>query len=677
MTGATASNSPLDSGASRFPRADQLIGKFPNLEIMHLIGHGGMASVYLARQTNLDRVVALKVLSPHLSNDPAFTERFVREARTLAKLTHPNIVTLFDFGQSEGMHYLVMEYVDGINLRDAIEAGTIEPQRALEIVPSICSSLQYAHDQGVIHRDIKPENILLDKSGTVKIADFGLAKLLQPKEEEFTLTATRQVLGTLKYMAPEQIERPETVDHRADLYSLGVVFYELLTGELPIGRFALPSEKAKVTNHLDEVVMKTLEKEPARRYQQASQFRTAIESLDGLELAEKSYSSPTASLALDKQSARAVLRFSAFDASYFLTYGILRAMSEGIEVQCEKPAWNFRMSNNVSEFLKYDDISSIKFSSGLLEDSIEIKTNSLDASRNLPGAGNARVKLHTRKRDVDEARQFIAQVKQHLPPSPEPTIDPVPPTKFGAPQSEDWMVTPAEILTAKERLKVPRVGLFIAGMIYSVAALVLAATMGPSFLRDLVHYEIVDTFSGPQSGAQFIWELVALCFTLAVVLALLCFACHYHLGKLRNFHFLVAALIVICAILPFSVIALPFGIWALVVLCLKDTRRVFRYYTLDHAVEKKNESVEPGDAKLNQKKMYLTAGLLVVLALVAFMGLTVDQAKRATPVRPTPPASVEPGISQSAHSSVGGQKKEIVVLEQDRPDETKAEASDE
>ena len=124
---------------------------------------------------------------------------------------------VFEYGEVDDLHYLVMEHVDGINLRDAINARELEPPQALRIIAQVCDALQYAHDKGVIHRDIKPENILIDQSGRVKIADFGLAKLLEPTPEEFTLTGTRQVLGTINYMAPEQIERPESVDHRADL----------------------------------------------------------------------------------------------------------------------------------------------------------------------------------------------------------------------------------------------------------------------------------------------------------------------------------------------------------------------------------------------------------------------------------------------------------------------------
>ncbi|MCX5677435.1 MAG: protein kinase, partial [Planctomycetota bacterium] len=143
----------------------------------------------------------------------------------------------------------------------------------------ICEALQYAHEEGIVHRDIKPENILLDKKGRVKIADFGLAKLLGRGPADFTLTQPQQVMGTPHYMAPEQLEHPAEVDQRADIYSLGVVFYEMLTGELPLGRFAPPSQKVQVDVRLDEVVLKTLEKEPGRRYQQASQVRTDVETI--------------------------------------------------------------------------------------------------------------------------------------------------------------------------------------------------------------------------------------------------------------------------------------------------------------------------------------------------------------------------------------------------------------
>ncbi len=252
---------------------------FPGLEILELIGRGGMGIVYKARQTHLGRLVALKLLRAKCSGDPSLAERFTREARALAKLSHPNIVGVHDFGQAGDRPYLIMEYVDGVNLRSMLDNKTLNPVEAMAMVPAVCEALQFAHDEGVVHRDIKPENILIDRRGRVRIADFGLARLMTRSKEEWTLTGTHQVMGTPHYMAPEQIEHPQEVDHRADIYSLGVVIYEMLTGELPIGRFELPSSKINVDIRFDDIVLRTLEKEPTRRYQHVTEVQTAVEKI--------------------------------------------------------------------------------------------------------------------------------------------------------------------------------------------------------------------------------------------------------------------------------------------------------------------------------------------------------------------------------------------------------------
>ena len=288
------------------PGVAELAPLFPQLEILELIGKGGMGAVYKARQKQLDRIVALKILPPGIGHDVAFAERFTREARALAKLNHPGIVTLYEFGRADLMvspnigvsqqgsptgqvYFFLMEFVDGVNLRQLLHAGRISSREALAIVPKICDALQFAHDQGIVHHDIKPENILMDRRGRVKAADFGLAKLVGVGNEPTTgggtvagspaLTESGKVMGTPNYMAPEQVEHPNEVDNRADIYALGVVFYQMLTGELPGKRIEPPSSKVQIDVRLDEVVLRALEKNPELRYQQISEVKTCVETI--------------------------------------------------------------------------------------------------------------------------------------------------------------------------------------------------------------------------------------------------------------------------------------------------------------------------------------------------------------------------------------------------------------
>ncbi|MFO0977392.1 MAG: protein kinase [Planctomycetaceae bacterium] len=279
--------SPTTPSLYRFvpPNPQELAPFFPALEILELIGFGGMGAVYKARQIKLDRLVALKIIRPEAQADPAFAERFNREARTLARLSHPGIVAIHDFGEVSGditgaapLYYFVMEYVDGTNLRQLLRAP-MEPTQALTVIPQVCDALQYAHQEGVVHRDIKPENILIDARGRVKIADFGLARVVVGSAEEWTLTGTHQVMGTPRYMAPEQMEGSHSVDHRADIYSLGVVFYEMLTGQIPAGHFEPPSRKANVHPGLDSIVLRAMAREPERRFQSISELRVQVEKL--------------------------------------------------------------------------------------------------------------------------------------------------------------------------------------------------------------------------------------------------------------------------------------------------------------------------------------------------------------------------------------------------------------
>ncbi|RME76571.1 MAG: serine/threonine protein kinase, partial [Planctomycetota bacterium] len=186
-----------------------------------LIGKGGMGAVLEATQLSLRRRVAIKVLNAELAADPHFVERFEAEARALATLSHPNIVAVIDRGIDRGRLYLVMEYVDGVSLRELISEHKLSPREALQIVPPLCDALEYAHRRGVVHRDIKPENILITREGVPKIADFGLARLLDTSASH-RITRSNVIMGSLDYMAPEQRDSTRNADHRADIYALGV-----------------------------------------------------------------------------------------------------------------------------------------------------------------------------------------------------------------------------------------------------------------------------------------------------------------------------------------------------------------------------------------------------------------------------------------------------------------------
>ncbi|HEY1049921.1 MAG TPA: serine/threonine-protein kinase [Prosthecobacter sp.] len=269
---------------------------FPQLEILECVGRGGMGVVYKARQKALGRLVALKLLAPGQTKDAAFAERFAHEARALAALNHPNIVTVHDFGESGGFYYLLMEYVDGVNLRQAMRGSHLSPEQALAIVPPICEALQYAHEHGIVHRDIKPENLLMDKSGRVKIADFGIAKMLGQQESAAddgkTASGTRSTVlgGTPQYMAPEQGSAGSRADHRVDIYSLGVVLYELLTGELPSEKLAMSAPGAMTDARLDEVVRRALQQDPGQRYQTVKELQTHLATLTAAPVEAKIHS---------------------------------------------------------------------------------------------------------------------------------------------------------------------------------------------------------------------------------------------------------------------------------------------------------------------------------------------------------------------------------------------------
>ncbi len=251
--------------------------KVPGYELVELLGKGGMGEVWRARQTSLGRLVAVKLLPPRFAKDPEFVARFDKEAQALASLSHPGVVQIIDRGQAGDHYYFAMELVPGINLREMMASGRLPVRDAARIGTQIARAIDYAHEMKVVHRDLKPENILIDARGHVKIADFGLAGM-KGNERDIALTATAVAMGTVNYMAPEQRRDAKNVDHRADLYSLGVLLYEMFTGEVPLGRFKLPSQKVPgLDTRVDEIVGALLETEPEARPARANLVAEVLE----------------------------------------------------------------------------------------------------------------------------------------------------------------------------------------------------------------------------------------------------------------------------------------------------------------------------------------------------------------------------------------------------------------
>jgi len=268
------------------PSRDLFIGKvLGGCQILEKVAHGGMGVVYRAKQLNLGRTVAVKILSEELASDATFVRRFIQEARSAAQLSHGNIVHINDVGEYQGIFYFVMEYVDGKNLRDILKVhDKLDIARALEITIQVCHALRHAHNRGIIHRDIKPENIMITREGVVKLADLGLAKRMAA-ENTAGITHAGSILGTPFYMAPEQAKDFSAVDSRSDIYSLGVTLYKMITGKVPFdGRSpievmikAIDGKKVpirdlrEVPQELEEIVDRMMNKQPEKRYQQVDE----------------------------------------------------------------------------------------------------------------------------------------------------------------------------------------------------------------------------------------------------------------------------------------------------------------------------------------------------------------------------------------------------------------------
>lgn len=299
----------LDTTAISKPRPPDLI---PGYRLEKLVGKGGMGEVHKAVQLSLGRTVAVKLLATELAKDKSFVARFEKEGAALAALSHPNIVSIVDKGKCTATYYLVMEYVDGPSMREVMRSPLLDSASALRMMFEVCRAIDYAHNRGIIHRDLKPENILFDEQagGIAKVTDFGLAGFVDDAavSSHLNMTETHVSMGTLSYMAPEQRVDAKSADHRADIYSLGVILYELLVGEVPIGNFDPPSQrKPSLDRRLDGIVARCLKPVPQDRYQKVSELMAELEPLVPL---SASTQSPRKLNALDRarQAAQSAVR---------------------------------------------------------------------------------------------------------------------------------------------------------------------------------------------------------------------------------------------------------------------------------------------------------------------------------------------------------------------------------
>lgn len=264
------------------PTVEELNPTVADYEVLELMAQGGMGAVYKARQLSSDKLVALKVL-PHLDDDGGMRveERFDREAQAMAGLRHPNICEVYEIGQtSEGLHFFSMEHIDGGDLHTHFKGGKLTVDHVFSWIAQICEALDYAHAQGIVHRDIKPANVLVTSEGEIKLIDFGLVKPNDPAKLLQRLTLTNMAIGTPDFVAPEARIPGVDADHRADLYAVGVMIYQMLTGKLPRGAWRPPSAMTPgIDPRFDPIVIKAMAPEPQDRYQSAREISEDIRTI--------------------------------------------------------------------------------------------------------------------------------------------------------------------------------------------------------------------------------------------------------------------------------------------------------------------------------------------------------------------------------------------------------------
>lgn len=366
----------------------------PNYEVLDLLGRGGMGVVYKARQTSLDRLVAIKLLPRDLIRDDIdFTERFKQEARTMAKLSHPGIVPVFDFGEAgDGQLFFVMEFIDGTDLAKLIEQrGALSIEEALRVFHRVAEALVYAHGEGVVHRDIKPANVLLKANGEVKVVDFGLAKIVTPGTAALTDTATS--MGSHDFAAPEIFVHGGDADHRADVYSLGVMLYQMLTGTIPRGMFKMPSERVpELDERFDEVICRALEQDRKDRFQSV---REMIEAMPRESGQPASTNETKAGMAVPTPARRVLLGLA---ASLVVGGGAMLWHQYDVAAQAKTLAHS-PLSTEWQDVLSEVDLAAHQWSGNWqkvpngLESTDPVRGGALELPISAPGASDLRIKL--------------------------------------------------------------------------------------------------------------------------------------------------------------------------------------------------------------------------------------------------------------------------------------------
>lgn len=402
-------------------------------EFIEILGQGGMGAVYRVRQHSLNRMAAIKVM-PQFEEEEGerFGERFQREAQAMGRLSHPNIVSVYDFGRtSDGMLYIVMEYIEGADLQQLLQTGELTVDHLFDWIPQICEALQYAHSQGIVHRDIKPANIMITNDGVVKVADFGLAKLTGGDEQHPRLTMTNMAMGTPDYVAPEVLETGVEIDHRADIYAVGVMLYEMLTGKIPRGAWRPPSEvNSHIDSRFDSIVVKAMDSDRDSRFQQASEITASLSSIwattdDRVPLITEKDGSPTGRKTGSRNQLPGPSKRSGTPIWIGAAVGLILLSLAGFFFLKEEPAGSANQVDSVEERPNIAAGSAISAPASATSGSIDAKeapsTRPLSADTTREEESSGVVTVPSAPVPVRESRESDAESGTEKPRAPEPS----------------------------------------------------------------------------------------------------------------------------------------------------------------------------------------------------------------------------------------------------------------